>query len=181
MVTKAARTRARIQVVALDLFEARGYDDTTVADVAAAAGVTEMTVYRHFASKDRLLGDDPYDPLMAEAIAAERDGSAMSRALRGIRASWARLPIDAVDEVRRRLRIAGSTPSLRASVVANTAETERVVAEALRSGGIGDAEARIAAAAVLAGTMRALLDWAAGDDPDLDAALDRAWRTLEGR
>jgi len=173
-VTKRERTRARIQAVALELFEQRGYDATTVAEIAAAAGVTEMTVYRHYAGKDRILADDPYDPMMAEAIARERSGPALARALAGIRGSWTRLPADATTEVRRRLRIAGSTPSLRAAVVANTAESERVVAEALVGGGIDEREARVVAAAVLAGTMRALLDWAASDDPDLDAALERA-------
>lgn len=177
--TKAERTRARIRAVALDLFEQRGYEGTTVSDIAAAADVTEMTVYRHFASKDRILGDDPYDPMLARAIATRREGPAMTRALAGIRASWSSLPAEATTEVRRRLRIAGSTPALRAAVVANTAETERVVAEALRAGGTGEPEARVVAAAVLAGTMRALLDWAAGDGADLEDALERAWSALE--
>ena len=48
---KAERTRARILTAAMDLFTRGGYEKTTVAQIAAAAGVTEMTFYRHFGSK----------------------------------------------------------------------------------------------------------------------------------
>ena len=65
---RTERTRARLLAAALDLFARQGYDRTTVAEIAAAAGVTEMTFYRHFGSKDQLLLDDPYDPLIASAI-----------------------------------------------------------------------------------------------------------------
>ena len=40
---KSAATRARLQREALRLFADRGYDETTIADIAAAAGVTQMT------------------------------------------------------------------------------------------------------------------------------------------
>ena len=46
------RTRARLLAAALDLFARQGYERTTVAQIAAAAGVTEMTFYRHFGSKE---------------------------------------------------------------------------------------------------------------------------------
>jgi AcrR family transcriptional regulator len=40
---------------ALDLFSKRGYDATSVSDIAAAAGVTERTFFRHFPTKDAVL------------------------------------------------------------------------------------------------------------------------------
>ena len=64
--TKTARTRAALMAAAFELFARQGYEQTTVAQIAEAAGVTEMTFYRHFGSKDQLLVDDPYDPLIAE-------------------------------------------------------------------------------------------------------------------
>ncbi len=54
-VTPGARsTRARIERAALDLFVARGVDAATTRDIAAAAGVSEGAIYRHFDSKDEL-------------------------------------------------------------------------------------------------------------------------------
>jgi len=45
----------RLQKAALELFASRGFDETTVADVAAAAGLTERTFYRYFADKREVL------------------------------------------------------------------------------------------------------------------------------
>ena len=86
--SRTRRTRVRLLAAGLDLFARQGYDATTVAQIAGAAGVTEMTFYRHFGSKDRLLLDDPYDPLMAGAIGHQPTGlPPLSRAVRGVRAA----------------------------------------------------------------------------------------------
>jgi AcrR family transcriptional regulator len=50
-------TRAALQAAALQLFAERGYDATTVADIARAANVTHRTFYRYFDGKDGLLAD----------------------------------------------------------------------------------------------------------------------------
>ena len=47
----------RLAAAALDLYLERGYDQTTVADIAASAGVTERTFFRHFADKREVLFD----------------------------------------------------------------------------------------------------------------------------
>jgi AcrR family transcriptional regulator len=53
-----AATRTRLQARALELFHERGFDATTIADIAAAAGVTERTFYRYFPSKEACLYQD---------------------------------------------------------------------------------------------------------------------------
>ncbi|MDQ3155903.1 MAG: TetR/AcrR family transcriptional regulator [Actinomycetota bacterium] len=53
--TRAQRTEQRIIATASDLFLARGYRGTTLADVAAAAGVGDRTVYVRFGTKADLL------------------------------------------------------------------------------------------------------------------------------
>ena len=60
----------RAQAAALDLFEARGYDGTTVEQIADAAEVGAATIYRAFGTKERIILWDEYDPLLFEAIAA---------------------------------------------------------------------------------------------------------------
>ena len=53
----AAETRDRLLRAAADVFAERGYDGTRVADIAAAAGVSNGALYAHFASKAELLVD----------------------------------------------------------------------------------------------------------------------------
>ena len=50
-------TRQRLIRAALELFTARGYHDTTTAQIAKKAGVAEGTIYRHFSSKQQLLNE----------------------------------------------------------------------------------------------------------------------------
>src|SRR5260221_6092229 len=52
-----AETRERLLRAAADVFPERGYDGTRVADIAAAAGVSNGAMYAHFASKAELLVD----------------------------------------------------------------------------------------------------------------------------
>ncbi len=52
---KRRRTRAAIVAAAIDLFESRGYDRTTVADIAAAADIGTRTFFSYFASKEELI------------------------------------------------------------------------------------------------------------------------------
>ncbi len=54
---KSAATRTRIASVALDLFVTNGYTETTVDQIAAAAGVARRTVFRHFPTKAAMLLD----------------------------------------------------------------------------------------------------------------------------
>src|SRR6266566_1378721 len=73
--------RERLVVAAVDLFTERGYDATTVAQIAERAGVTKSTFFRHFPDKRELLvaGQETLSRLLAEGIAAglKRASSAM--------------------------------------------------------------------------------------------------------
>jgi AcrR family transcriptional regulator len=67
--------RGRMILAALELFRDRGYDETTVADIAGAAGVTERTFFRHFADKREVLFDGE-DRLHDSFLAAVDDAPA---------------------------------------------------------------------------------------------------------
>jgi AcrR family transcriptional regulator len=181
-VTKAERTRASLIAAALELFEERGFDNATAAEIASRAGVSEMTFFRHFASKDAVLIADPYDPLIAAAVAAQpSDLGALEAAATGVADAWRTVPGPAADEVRERLRIVAQTPSLRGALARNSIATEEAIAEALVSRGSDPAESRIAAAAVVAALSASLLVWAAGGESDLGSAVLRAVRVMGGR
>ncbi|NIK59231.1 helix-turn-helix domain-containing protein [Kribbella shirazensis] len=182
MVTRADRTRNRLLTAALELFAERGYDGTSVSQIAARAGVTEMTFFRHFPGKASLLVDDPYDPVIGVAICQQPAGlDPITRAARGVRSAWRQLPQPAVGEVRLRLRIVAQTPALRASIAGGTAATEAVIVDALTGGGTRREDALIAAAAVMAALNTALLEWSLTDSDDLGQAIETALDVLEAR
>ena len=178
---KRQQTRQRLLEAALGLFEECGYAQTTTAQIAAAAGVSEMTLFRHFRSKDRLLLDDPYDPLIAAAVADQPAAlPAIARVAAGVRAAWCAVPAPAEAAVRRRLRIAATTPGLAGAIRANTRDTEEAITEALASTGTDSTVARIAAAATLAALTAALTGWAASEeDARLGDAIQLALSVLD--
>ena len=72
----SAETRARLLRAAADVFAARGYDGTRVADIAAAARVSNGALYAHFGSKAELLVAALRahgDRVLADMLAAEPD------------------------------------------------------------------------------------------------------------
>jgi AcrR family transcriptional regulator len=52
---KKQATESALQRAALDLFQSRGYDETTVQDITDAAGVSQRTFFRYFPTKDAVL------------------------------------------------------------------------------------------------------------------------------
>lgn len=73
---KKRETRARLERAALDLFAGRGYDRTTVEDVAAMAGVSARTAFRYFPAKaDLVFGDAQADLAALRAQLASQDRS----------------------------------------------------------------------------------------------------------
>jgi AcrR family transcriptional regulator len=180
--TRSARTRQRLIDHGLDLIERQGYEQTTAAQIAAAAGVTEMTFFRHFATKEQLVLEDPYDPFLASGIADQpRDLPPLHRAAAGIRAVWRSLPEPEQPEIRRRVRIAARTPALRGAMWRSTGNTETAIVAQLVDDGADPLEARVAASAVLAALVAGLYAWADGEVGTLGEAIERALDVAEAR
>lgn len=160
------------------LFAERGFDDVTVEEIARAAGVSHMTFFRNFPTKESVVLDDPYDPVIGETVAAQDSGlPPLERARRGVLAAWSTLDPPDDETTLIRLRLAAGHPSLRARVWENNLRTEDVVVEALTNTGADRIEARAAAGAVNGALTAVLLDWAGREDAgplgeQIHAALD---------
>ncbi len=154
-----------MQRVAVELIAAHGYDAVTVEQISQAAGVSHMTFFRHFPTKASVVLDDPFDPAIAAAVAAQpHDLPPLARACNGLRQAVSALDLPQEQQVRARVRIGATTPALTAGMWANTVATQDAVAEALTGGGACPRTARIAAAASVAALTAAVLQWGAGKD-----------------
>ncbi len=175
------RTHLKLLHAGLELFERKGFEATTVAEIAAAAGVTEMTYYRHFATKSGVLFEDPYDAVIADAVGAQSTRLPPThRAVAGLRQAWAQVPEPEDELIRRRVRVVANTASLRGEMVRVNAETERLIAEQLIDDGADPLPAKVAAAALLAAVTAALFEWSDRDDIGLGQAIELALQTVEG-
>jgi AcrR family transcriptional regulator len=176
--SRSARTRALLQDVAVRLFSEQGYDATTVEQIAREAGVSHMTFFRHFPTKEAVVLDDGFDPAIAAAVATAPTGlPPLVRVCAGLRAALTEVDLPGQEEVRLRVRIAAEHPVLRAGTYAATEATQEAIAEVLVADGVSPFEARVASAAALAALTVALLEWCLNDHDDpmssrLCAALD---------
>lgn len=104
------------------LFVQQGFDETTVAQIAEAAGVSQMTFFRYFPTKDAVVFDDPYDPVIADLVAAQDAGlSALERVRLGLLAAWSSVPDPVDNAVRDRIRLIAGHTRLAAGIWETTA------------------------------------------------------------
>lgn len=181
---KKAATRRAIQQHALALFAAQGYEATTVEQIAAAAGVSHMTFFRHFPQKEAVVEADDYDPLMARLLAARPADEPPLVALHAaLRQTYAQ--VLAVDRaaMAARVRLVLDTPALRSRLWIAQESTVALFAGGLAArAGLAepDLAATAQATAALAASATALRAWAADESADLVALLDAAFAALAG-
>ncbi len=172
----------RLQAIAIELFEERGFDEVTVEEIARQAGVSHMTFYRHFSTKESVVFDDPFDPMIGELIAGQDENiPAFERVRRGIVQALSLLEENDDSEMRRRIRLAKESPALRARILENNYRTEGVIVAALQLNGTSPLEARVVAGAILGAMTSALIEWAGRDGPEnLRGYLAEALGLLDG-
>ncbi|WIB27162.1 TetR/AcrR family transcriptional regulator [Curtobacterium sp. MCSS17_015] len=104
-----------VSLVALRLFDERGYDSVSMDDVAAEAGVSRRSLFRLFPTKGALVwgGLDEFRERFEDALTDRPTDEPAATALRGAYRVAATFPTDALEVTRRRLRVIGANPSLR--------------------------------------------------------------------
>jgi mycofactocin system transcriptional regulator len=179
----AVTTRGELELVALELFAERGFDSTTVDDVAEAAGIGRRTFFRYFPSKnDVVYGDfDAALDLLRERLAAVPPEVPLVDGIREAVLAFNALPAGAEGQHRVRMAMVLHTPALQAHSTLRYAGWRAVIAEhvAARLGlSPGDFQPQLLAHQSLATAVAAYEQWLARPGSDLSSLLDLAFRTL---
>jgi AcrR family transcriptional regulator len=180
---KRAATKHAIQDHALRLFVEKGYDATTVEEIAAAAGVSHMTFFRYFPHKEEVVEYDEYDPLLEDLIAARPQDEAPITALHNaMRVGLQQVLSTDREALLIRTRLILDNPVLRSRNLIAQDATRDLFARALaRRAGLAepDLAATVQASAALGAIAPALTAWAQDGQADLLALVDSAFSALE--
>jgi AcrR family transcriptional regulator len=179
---KKAATKRAIQEHALRLFVEKGYEATTVEEIAAAAGVSHMTFFRYFPRKEEVVEYDEYDPMLEDLIAARPPDEAPITALHtAIRVGLLTVMGTDREAVLIRTRLILDNPVLRSRNLIAQDTTRDLFARALaRRAGLAEPglAATVQASAALGAIATALTAWAANPEADLVALVDSAFSAL---
>lgn len=137
----------RLRAAALDLFVERGYEQTTVAEIADRAGLTARTFFRYFPDKREVLfqGAERLQQTMVEALlAAPSRATSMEAAAAAIRAAGQYFG-DIRDFARRRRDVIAANGELRERELIKLAALADALADALGRRGAAAVDARLAA------------------------------------
>lgn len=159
--------RGRLERAALELYLERGFDQTTVAEIAKRAGLTERTFFRYFADKREVLFggarllEEHLTRAVADAPAAATPIDAVADALRAA----GDLFQDRHESARQRQVVIDANAELRERELIKLASLASALAGALRERGVADPVASLAAEAGVAVFKVAFGRWINEDDP----------------
>ena len=175
-------SRESVEATALALFAARGFEQTTVEDIAAELGVGRRTVFRYFPSKNDIVWGE-FDRVL-ERLRDELDGQgedvAMIDALAAAAVASNRYPAEQLPELRTRMTLITTVPALQAHSSLRYADWRRVIAEYVaqrRGERPEDLVPQTVAFAALGASMAAFSVWVA-EDGDLESRLRDAYAAL---
>lgn len=182
------KMRRELAAAAMELFATKGYEATTVDEIAAAAGVARRTFFRHFRSKEEAIFPDHDDTLIrAEAVlnaapAHEHPLDTVCRGIKEVMRMYAAQPEISVA----RYRLTREVPTLREAEIASVARYERLFTRYLlghfdERAHADDANddpllAEVAASAVVTAHNHVLRRWLRADGQgDVESQLDHAF------
>jgi AcrR family transcriptional regulator len=181
---KKLRTQRTIREEALRLFAARGFDETTVEEIADAAEVSPSTFFRYFPTKEDVLFRDEYDPVVVESLRNQPRTKRPVRAVRdAIKFAFSQMSPEEEEQFLLVYRLAVSTPALRGKLYENMIKSLDLFADTLaewRGTSPHDPAVRTMVGAVVGVIMEAVTEWtkSQGTKP-LGATMDEHLARLE--
>jgi AcrR family transcriptional regulator len=182
---KKQKTRWAIQEHALRLFQEKGYDQTTVDQIAEAAEISPSTFFRYFKTKEDVVVQDEYDPMMLEALAnMPMDMSPVAAFRKVLSDTYAQMGADELDKIRQRTRLMVEVPALRMRMMDGLSDSMDTIAEGFARRYGKDAEdpaVRVFAGALFGTMLVVMLDWYKRGEPEDTwfTHVDQALEVLE--
>jgi AcrR family transcriptional regulator len=175
--------RGRLAQAAMTLYAEQGFEQTTVAEIAARAGLTERTFFRHFADKREVLfygmdiARDLLTRTVADAPASATPMEAIGAALQALCAVFQENP----ERVRLRNAVVSANAELRERELSKLEAFASAVAGALRDRGVPELAASLAAETGIAVFKVAFARWISEPgEPDLPGILAESMAELTG-
>jgi AcrR family transcriptional regulator len=173
--------RDRLAQAAFDLFNERGYEQTTVDDIAERAGLGRATFFRHYRSKEDVIFPD-HDRLLAQVrdrLRSSGNASALAAVADAVRLVLLHY-LDEGDLARRRYALTSTVSVLRDREIASVARYQRLFREfiAARMPEPAALQAELMAAAVASAHNHVLRRWLRGDSIDPVREVDEAMRQV---
>jgi AcrR family transcriptional regulator len=174
----------RIQEVALDLFDERGFDAVTIEEIAEAAEVSPSSVYRWFGTKEQLVLHDEFDLQLLEVVQAELASHPPVEAVRRAIATLMSQFFGREEALaRRKVRYWAEEPAIQAAAARQSDQFVQLLAGILAEAAgrpADDLDVQVIAATLVWGTVAATRHWhASGYAEPLEHELQRALALLE--
>jgi TetR/AcrR family transcriptional regulator, regulator of mycofactocin system len=176
-------SRGELEQVALELFAERGFEATTVDDIAAASGISRRTFFRYFPSKNDVVWGD-FESLLAAMddwlVQAPADVPVLESLADAV-VRFNSLPPEAVPAHRERMALILHVPALQAHATLRYADWRAVVARfvARRAGGPAAAAVpHLVGHVALGAAVASYEQWLASPDADLSSLLAASFAEL---
>ena len=169
-----ADARGRLEQAALALYGERGFEQTTVAEIAKRAGLTERTFFRHFTDKREVLfgrSGELLDFLVTTAASSPESAAPMDVVVEALVAAGAVFNEQRRDYSRQRQAIIAANADLRERELIKLASMASAMADTLRRRGVTDPTASLTSEAGIAIFRVAFKRW-------VDQTNEQAWPEL---
>ena len=173
--------RGRLAQAALELFAERGFEQTTVEDIAGRAGLTKRTFFRHFSDKREVLfgGGEEFRDLFVNSLAGAPTDLAPMEAIAMTLEAVAAFFRDRREFARRRQLVIAANAELQERELVKLASIADALADTLRRRGVEEPAASLTAEAAIAVFRIAFERWvAAGDERDLPELIRESMAAL---
>jgi AcrR family transcriptional regulator len=153
--------RGRLEQAAMELFLERGFEQTTVTEIAGRAGLTQRTFFRHFADKREVLfgGSGALQELLVSTLASAPESAAPIDAVAAALEAAAAILQERREYSRQRQAVIAANPELQERELIKLAALSAALADALRQRGVSEPAASLAAEAGVAVFRIAIERW----------------------
>ena len=179
---KKQKTKASIQREALRLFKKKGYEETTIEDIAAAAEISPSTFFNYFPSKEDVVIYDEYDPQIFAGLMADT-GQPLAASIESAFEVMGAVFENDRDAIYERAKLSVEVPELRARTWEELEKAQKQFAMVLaaRTGReVDDFEVRVVSLALVGAAFEAALKWVQdGGKGTIIEDLKRAMKVID--